>query len=612
MASLSFFLPDLVVTVLLALAAFVVGRRLCRRVSFDSTLECAGISTTLGLGTIALSVFLLGLMGMLTRSAVVLGLLGALLACHPVWAAWPRNIREGLRRLSRAGGLTTRTLVLVLLVVAILPILAPAFYPSTAWDATTYHLAMAKAYVHSHRVHLTPFVYIPVFPQLNEILFSVALLFSTDIAAQLVQSLMLGLTALLLYAWGRRIASPRAGLWGVAIWLGTPLVIKLGTMALIDIGLGLFVLAAVYSVSRWSSGDGQSWLVMAGLFAGFASGSKYTALFFLGALAIAALYLGLRHRRWSDPAIFCLAAALTGAPWYIYNAVATGNPVFPFFGQIFGYGLWSADDLRLTLEEMAILGMGKSPLALLRLPWNLMAHPTAFNMNAPLSPFYLLLLPLLLAVGLTRRLRGLLALSLAYVLFWFVTVQGGRYLIPVLPFLSLIAAAGLDRIASRWLPFSGYAPPLGVMFLVAAVLISPGWRYAVSRIAKLGHPPASVSARDAYLARQLPSYPAYKLLNERRGTRYRVYALFQENMAYFADGTFMGAWVGPARYSQITRQLHDARALHAELKRFGADHFLVATDRVNVQLPDDSFFHEHFMPVYTQGSIVLYQLVEER
>jgi 4-amino-4-deoxy-L-arabinose transferase-like glycosyltransferase len=610
MPSLWFFAPDLLTIGLLALAAFVFGRRLCRRLTFDSTLECVAISTALGLGTIALVAFLIGLMGALTRPVILSGALLGFLACYPVWRTWLWDLFDGLRRLRTASSRMTRGLALAAVVAV--PILTLALYPPTSWDATMYHLPMAKAYVHAHRVEITPFFRYPVFPQLNEMLFSLALLFASDLAAQLIQSLMLTLTALLVYTWGRRIASPRAGLWAAAMWLGTPVVIDLGTVAMIDIGLGLFVMAAFYALSRWRSGNERPWLVIAGLFAGFAAGSKYTALFFLGALAFASVYSGLRHHRWSAPAIFCLAALLTGAPWYIYNAVVTGNPVFPFFGQIFGYGPWSAEDVHFQLKEMASHGLGRSPLALLALPWNLLVHRTAFNMTAPLSPFYLLLSPVILVAGVAqRRVRGLLSISLGYVLFWFATVQVARYLIPVLPFLSLLAGAGLDRIASRWLPSGGRGGRgLALVLLVASALVAPGWLYAIYRVGKHGSPPASVVTRDTYLARRLPSYPAYKLLNERHGTRYRVYSLRRENMAYFADGTFMGDWFGPARFSQIFGRLGDARALYAELNRLGADYFLVSTERGNVRLPDDTFFRDHFKLVYAQGPVTLFRLVD--
>ncbi len=610
MSSLSFLAPDVLTAALLALGAFIIGRRLCVAVPFDSSAERVGISMAVGLGAIGLLVFFIGLAGGLTRPVVVAaGALGVL-ACAAGERSWPGDLRGALARWRDADRFRPRTLGLTcLLVVVMLPILALAFYPPTAWDATMYHLPMAKAYVQHQRVEPTVFFRYPVFPQLNEMLFTVGLMFSTDIAAHLAQLTMLLVTALLVYALARRVASPRAGFWAAAMWLGTPSAVSLGTSGMIDIGLGLFVLAACYAFARWRASDHRAWLASAGLLAGYAAGCKYTGLFFLGALGLVVAYAAVRSRRWADLGAFCLTAVLTGAPWYVYNAVTSGNPVFPFFGQLFGYGFWNADDLRDQLADMARYGMGKSFSALLALPWNLNVHRYRFNMTAPLSPWYLVLSPLALGAGVSEpRLRGFLAIALAYTLFWFATVQEARYLHPVLPLFCVCAAVGLDGVVSRVRP--DRARSMGVVLLIAAALVAPSSLFAAARIARHGPPPASAADRHAYLARRLPSYPAFRLLNERHGTRYRVYALHRENMAYFADGTFMGDWFGPARYAPILRSLGDSRALSTTLTRLGADYFLVSSERRDVKLPDDAFFRQRFEPVYAQDTTRVFRLIE--
>lgn len=597
----------------LTLLAYVFGRRLSARVEFSSPIEALSVSIALGLGVISHLVFVLGLVGVLHRSVVSLILIGGVVACHRVWLAWPQSVAAVFRTPSRSNGKAFRLAVLMFGLGISLPIVALTLYPPTAWDATSFHLAGAKAYVGSHQVQPQPFLRYPVFPQHNNMLFVLALMFSGDIAAQLVQCLAMFLSAGLLFAWASGIASRVAGLWAVAIWLGNPLVLLFGTVAFIDSGLTLFVLAAAYSFFRWTSTERGEWLVLSGVFSGFAAGTKYSALFFVAALGIGALYHGIRARRWGSPVVFGLAAGLVGAPWYGYNAFHTGNPVFPFFGEVFGYGFWDAADLRSQLEEMARYGMGKSPVALLALPWNLLFHPDAFHAEAPLSVFYFVFLPALLWVGATRRqLRGVLILSLAYVLFWFGSVQVVRYLMPVLPLLGLLAATALVWALSHLPLRLGRAMAASLALLIAGILVLPGWSFAANLVLKRGVPPTTPTERHEYLAQALPSYPAYRLLNEGNRSQYRVYALFDENMAYFADGTFMGDWFGPARYSRVTESIGDSRELYRELRRLGADYFLVQTVRygLRVELPDDAFFRGHFRLLYAQGTVVLFELVD--
>src|SRR5262245_58740240 len=281
MSWLTFFAPDIATAALLAIAAFMVGRRLCRAVPFESTPERIAICTAVGLGTIAVAVLLIGLGGRLTRPVVLAVVAAGVLLCA---AGWPREVRPLLTR-PREGSPMARVVLLALVgVVLIAPLVLLPLFPPTAWDATMYHLAMPKAYVHWQRVQPTPFLRYPVFPQLNEMLFALGLLFATDLAAHLVQFLMFASSALVLYAFGRERVSARAGLWAAAMWVGTPSVVSLASTAMIDVSVALYALAACYAFARWRGTGAPAWLATAGLLAGFAAGCKYTGLFFVGAL----------------------------------------------------------------------------------------------------------------------------------------------------------------------------------------------------------------------------------------------------------------------------------------------------------------------------------------
>src|SRR5262249_6935808 len=65
-----------------------------------------------------------------------------------------------------------------------------ALYPPTAFDATLYHLPFARAFVESGGVPYLLDRRVPVFPQVNEILFAAVMLFRPDVAAHGVPVLM--------------------------------------------------------------------------------------------------------------------------------------------------------------------------------------------------------------------------------------------------------------------------------------------------------------------------------------------------------------------------------------------------------------------------------------
>ena len=64
-------------------------------------------------------------------------------------------------------------------------------YPPTAFDATVYHLPLAKLYAREHQLVYGEYFRVPVFPQNMEMLFTLALLLYDDIFAQLIETLML-------------------------------------------------------------------------------------------------------------------------------------------------------------------------------------------------------------------------------------------------------------------------------------------------------------------------------------------------------------------------------------------------------------------------------------
>ena len=114
-------------------------------------------------------------------------------------------------------------------------ILAPcavlALYPPTGFDATHYHLPFVKSFIAAQRLLFLPDLRVPVFPVAVEMDFVLAFFLSGDVAAQLTQLLAMLATAGLVFAWGRRGFSRRAGLWAAALWLGVPLVVFLGASA---------------------------------------------------------------------------------------------------------------------------------------------------------------------------------------------------------------------------------------------------------------------------------------------------------------------------------------------------------------------------------------------
>ena len=124
------------------------------------------------------------------------------------------------------------------------------------------------------------------------------------------------------------------------------------------------------------------------------------------------------------------------SPWYVRNAVDTGNPLYPFGQSVFAGRNWSraADaylnvyyDQYRTREAAQRGGKPYKGVEVASFPWDLTMHPESFENGKregqDVSPFCLAFLPALVLVR-SRRATALAmaAIGLAYV----VIIVGGR------------------------------------------------------------------------------------------------------------------------------------------------------------------------------------------
>ncbi|OFV94777.1 MAG: hypothetical protein A3F68_12645 [Acidobacteria bacterium RIFCSPLOWO2_12_FULL_54_10] len=603
---------------LLALFAYVIGTRASSRITYASLAEKFSFCTGLGLGIIALAVFILGLLHLLFP-IVILAIYGiAAVLLWPNWKELRKDAERAWRDISRK-----RLVVYGIVLPLVSPVLLLPLYPPVHWDALAYHLAAAKIYANAHAVVYTPYLHFPVFPQLNEMLFTLTLVFYDDLAAHLVQFLMMSIVATTIYAWGRRAFNARAGLWGAVLWLSNPLVLWLGASAYIDAGLAMFLTLAVYAFLNWFHSRSIPWLLVSAAFFGFSVGVKYLAIFPVLIAGLFLVYLSLREGKIRNVVAFSAIFLAVSGPWFLRNVYYTGNPIWPYYGSRLGYGTWTAEDTQAQMRDQFHPGAGNGPDALLLLPWNLAFHSgTIFRSEFLISPVYLFLLPFcLLAMIRDSYLRVLLIVTGLYTLFWFSTAQQMRYLIPALPLLSLATGAALEKFVFRlrWVQAPMVAPVfasvIGILIIVPGALCMSKPGYFGQTLTPQVLPPVQMKDRDEYIRRYNPLYSAVAFLNHTKGKNYTLYSLAYTNMAYFADGRFVGDWFGPASYFNIINHLSQPEQLYQELRRLGVNYFLVnqtggyADEFVNPVLTPE-FMEGHLKIIYA-GSALLFS-VEDR
>jgi 4-amino-4-deoxy-L-arabinose transferase-like glycosyltransferase len=353
----------------------------------------------------------------------------------------------------------------------------------------------------------------------------------------------------------------------------------------VDLGLTLFCLLAVLAWEHWQQEGSRRWLVAAGALVGFAAATKHLGLVWLGLLALATWCAAPRRRRAAASGLFLAGAGAVLLPWVVRSVVETANPIFPLLTDWFpsaGSRLERAAGAPLapgwlgTSHYVAhLVAARRQAWALVSLPWRVAFDRQGFHHQAPLSPYSLLLLPVVAWYAWReRRLRRWLLLIAGYAALG--TTTDPRFQLPSVALLALAGGIGVARAlarleTTRW---ARWSRPASVATLALAV-VALGPLYAGYKVWRHGPLPATAAAREAFLVRELPGYRAIQSLNARCGAGYTLFAFDGENLTYYTRGRFLGQRSGPFAQRPLVPLLRDPERLHAALLAWGVDDLLV-------------------------------------
>ncbi|MEO8505941.1 MAG: glycosyltransferase family 39 protein [Acidobacteriota bacterium] len=572
----------------IAAVALAVGLPITRRLGCAGLLERATWGVTLGLLLFAQALFLLGALGLLRTGWIVVALLVAgLFGGRELWAL----AGEASTAVANGGRRSWLGCGIGLALAA--PFALSALYPPHAWDETLYHLVFARAFAESGSMPFIAHLRVPVFPPLGELLDAGVLVLADDISTHWISWLATLATAGLLAVWPRRDAPSGAGAVAAALHLGTPMVVYLAGVAYVDPLLALWVTAALAAWRKAIDEDSRRWRLVAGACLGSAASVKYLALFFMAWLALEALLLarGTARRRLGDAWELAAAAAATSLPAYLRIVWWTGNPLFPFYPQLFGMSDWAYEAVPAPANSHRVIDA-------LALPWRSVFARASVGEMPPLSPWWLIGLGILL-VGAwrVRAWRRVLAMGAAYLL---VVPPNARYLLAILPVTALAGVSILFALAGP------RALSRRALAAICTALLLPAVAYAGWLCARRGPLPLDRAAREAFLERQVPGYRAVEFLNRALGASYTAYGLEMEPVAYHARGVWLGDWTGPARYDRILPAFTDAAALSERLRSLGADHLVLRRDAP--PLPPGAIGSGALRCVYDDGEFRVFEL----
>lgn len=625
-------LVDLALILWVAGAAYVIGSKLLSYggARFVSRLECAVFSMALGLAGLSLFTLFLSLVNGLYRS-VAYGLLALITIAglpeiRDLWSnrhavnVSSLSLTPGEKWLMIATGVYTGVLLLFTLI--------SALGPEIEYDSLVYHLTGPKKYVQAHGLLRIPDIPYTFFPKNVEMLFTLGMLLHNEVTAKLVHYLLGILSWLGVYTFARRFFSRPVGLLAALIFISSPIVLWELRTSHIELGLALYIFLALYALLVWLPSGEKIWWQISLLCIGFSLGIKYHGFFGLFALALIVFgYFRYSVRSGARPSFasafqFLFLGSLGFLPWALVNGFQAHNPVFPFLNDLFHSPYWSPEQTALAMHEFDKPGYQlqlSNGLRLLNVLWVMVTDPTDVP-QGNIGPFILLFVPLLLYQRhFDARIKALLAFSLLYHLLWLFTVRCGRYYIPIQMSLGVVAAYAL---VSLWSLRNGMkerilaavtAGVISLMFLFNTPFFErygTGSRYGASLLWSF---PLNLllgrEARDAYMARNVDSYPVICRLNALSDARKVLFCTFtQLPAALYLNADLVYHY---SRTAARTIQNKNADEAYRLLRAASVTHVLASPMDQGYFLlthPDGLFVKKYLRKIYQDNDVLIYEL----
>jgi hypothetical protein len=382
--------------------------------------------------------------------------------------------------------------------------------PPTDFDVKEYHLEGPKEWFLGGRVEFLPHNVYTSFPFCTEMLPLSAMVLRGDwfrgaLAGQLVLMTFAPITALGVFALGRRLFGEAAGWIGAVVWLTAPWTYRISIIAYAEGGLSCYLLlSALAAVRAWQAqevGLFRRWGLLVGLLAGSAAACKYPAVLTVvipigAALVPTAARRGLRGGL-AAIALYSAGVLATFGPWLLKNTIETGNPVYPLLWSVFGGSSFDAEtNARWENAHGPPTFLLQQPELILP---DLAAHARDVALRSDwqtallfgLAPFALLLL---------RRNRGAAGLwgyAMWLFLTWlWATHRIDRFWVPMIPVVAVLAGAGGTAVWEQFTKWRAASPnpfaPWVPGGIVAGVVL-------VSLVFNLGFVTLPSSGYSAYL-----------------------------------------------------------------------------------------------------------------
>ena len=591
---------DLLLAGFLISVAFCVGRAASRLLSleFANLAEEISVSIMMGTGLIGTGVLLLGLAGLLKLAPVAVLLIGVLVLSRrqiPRLAALVGDLMESVRAAK------SRRLCAFLFLILIAVLVVRTLMPPHAVDEAIYHLSVTKLFVQQGRVYPVYDNFSGNLPFLVHMIYAICLIAKADIAAKLFSLALTIASSLAIYGFCSRFLGRGAAMIAMFAFFGAGMVVEVGVTSRIDVSLAGMSFLAAYAMMIHLEEDHRGWLLASAVLAGFSLGIKYTAGVWILLLGVMYLVESLIFRRRGFARVlklgvyYAVIAAAVAAPWLVKNEVWFHNPVYPFItgevaeyenGSVRYFGESDQQKLRAHFEavkEEAPELVAEIETALAeeasRRPqrhtfrfWEYFTRTDLYalgDVEAYHDPNYLFfVVPFAFLSSRRRWLVWLGLLVVAFYLFLASTSWIARYLLPIYPPLTILAAQALMDLADRlrsYTPRAVFLPAVAVAVAVSSTVFVTALQAYVAGAGSFIT--GSLSRRDFMSAAFY--YPPLDFINRNTEPNARV-LMIGSQMCYDLDRDYLaeGGWDSVA-WERLLLRNDSLSEVNQDLKRQG-------------------------------------------
>ena len=298
--------------------------------------------------------------------------------------------------------------------------------PELGFDALWYHLTIPKIYLDNHSIFYIPggLFYYSTMPKLTEMLYAVALAFGSEIFAKLIHFSFGILCLVAIYKVARKFLSKEFSLLVLVLFYSNLVVGWMSITAYVDLARTFFEIMALWGFINWVEKKDRKWFIESAVMLGLAISTK---LLSLGSLLIFSVLIAYCFWIWKKNfkhlfiglSVYWFICLLIPLPWFVFSFIHTGNPIYPFFTEIY-------------------------PVSL-----NFQVINPFFHKSDSISLIYILLLAVpFVFKKLDIKLKLISFYSIFALLIWFLTpkTDGGRFILPYLPAFSILVIGVIREI----------------------------------------------------------------------------------------------------------------------------------------------------------------------